>query len=108
MESREIWAKRVERQASDLTVKAFCAEVGGNPHTFAGWKWRLGREAAKTKTRSKPARRTRAKKPPVSFVELPSTPLMLEVVVDRWTVRVPSSFDDDALRRLLDVLEARS
>lgn len=107
MESREIWAKRIERQAAnDLTVKEFCAEVGCNPHTFAGWKWRLGREAKAAKT--KPARRKREKKPSVSFVELPSTPLMLEVAVDRWTVRVPSSFDDDALRRVLDVLEARS
>jgi len=102
---RDIWAKRIERQAkSGLTVKEFCAKHDCNPHTFAGWKWRLGREAKSAKK----SRKRRSASTPLSFIELPSTPLMIEVALGRWTVRVPSSFDDDALRRVLELLEERS
>jgi transposase-like protein len=41
-DTREVWAKRVERLAdSGLSAKEFAAEIGVNANTLAGWKWRL-------------------------------------------------------------------
>ncbi len=52
-ETREVWAKRIERLAdSGLTAKEFAAEIGVNANTLAGWRWRLG---AKERGRGSPA-----------------------------------------------------
>ncbi len=41
-DTREIWAKRVERWAdSGLTAAEFASEAGVNPRTLTFWKWRL-------------------------------------------------------------------
>ncbi len=54
-ESREIWEKRVERwRDSGLSVKEFAREVGVNPHTLAGWRWRLKAESSEPDTASTP------------------------------------------------------
>jgi hypothetical protein len=114
-ETREVWAKRVERwRDSGLTVKEFAAEIGVNANTLAGWRWRIGsgaRRPAPAVARSSPA-----------FVEVVAAP---EVGTTRATlsarvaeplelilrgghrVRVPAEFDPAALRRLVDALEAR-
>jgi len=45
-ERREVWMQRVQRLAdSGLTTREFAREIGVNPHTFAGWKWRLSRQS---------------------------------------------------------------
>ena len=59
-DTREVWAKRVERLAdSGLTAKEFAAEIGVNANTLAGWRWRLaakpGRAAAKPAPKPAPA-----------------------------------------------------
>ncbi|MGC4116551.1 MAG: hypothetical protein QM765_18630 [Myxococcales bacterium] len=110
-ETREIWKKRVERWVdSGLTAKDFAAEIGVNVHTLTHWKWRLSTEAAP---------RLAAVGAP-SFVEVvaplvgkempaPSAvaqPLEL-VLPGGLVVRVPSRFDADVLRRLVDVLGGR-
>jgi len=110
-ESRETWAKRVERwKDSGLTAKEFAAELGINAHSLAWWKWRLG--ARKPAARSAPPRR--ARKPPavgpLTFVEVPSAEPSdsIEVVLPSSVrIRVPATFDAMALGRLLDVLEQR-
>jgi hypothetical protein len=83
-ESRETWAKRVERwRDSGLTAAEFAAEVGVNPRTLSYWKWRLGSKrgrslgstTAKRGSKNTSSRRTRTKKTaalavrPLSFVE---------------------------------------
>ncbi|HTP26949.1 MAG TPA: hypothetical protein VMK12_15010 [Anaeromyxobacteraceae bacterium] len=59
-DTREVWAKRVERLAdSGLTAREFAAEIGVNANTLAGWRWRLrsregGEERRKGERRRSP------------------------------------------------------
>lgn len=86
------WAK------SGLTCKAFAAKARINPRTLSWWKSKLGDAAV-----------------PASFVELTSQVVatvepeggVVELAVGRVLVRVRGRVDADALRRVLDVLEAR-
>lgn len=119
-ESREVWAKRVERLSdSGLTLKEFAAEIGVNANTLAGWRWRIQRAKV-----DGGAPRARSAAPP--FLEIvaasaeetgpehrdevatsvPAEPFEL-VLRAGHRVRVPVQFDPAALRRLVDALEAR-
>jgi hypothetical protein len=125
--SRDDWAKRVERwKDSGLSAKVFAAEVGVNASTLSYWKWRLAADSkkriARKRTRKNTAvvtRKSPAKKTaslavrPLSFVEITKAssaavaePFEIELVSGE-RVRVPSSFDAEALARLLAVLERR-
>jgi len=113
-ESRETWAKRVEHwKDSGLTAKEYAAETGLKAPSLSWWKWRLASTAtATTRATVRTARRTRRPEapPPVTLVELPSATAAepFEVLLSSsLRVRVPSTFDAGALRRLLDVLGAR-
>ncbi|MGO9837885.1 MAG: IS66 family insertion sequence element accessory protein TnpA [Polyangiaceae bacterium] len=108
-ESRETWAKRVERwKDSGLTAKEYAAELGVNAHSLSWWKWRLSSAPGESGRRPRKARRPDTAAP-LTFVELPAASAEpLEVVLpSSLRVRVPSGFDATALRRLLDVLVAR-
>jgi transposase-like protein len=103
--SREKWAKRVERwKDSGLTAKEFARELGLNPRSLVFWKWQLGRAAT-------PARAKLERSKPLPLVELAvsagSPQFEVEVRGGRRLI-IPSSFDGDALRRLLAVLESSS
>ena len=107
----------MERLAdSGLTLKEFAAEFGVNANTLAGWRWRIQNEAKRA------AAGSRANSPP--FLEIVAAPReeplseSSERAVDRaepfelvlgggHRIRVPVRFDPAALRRLVDVLEAR-
>jgi len=119
---REEWAKRVERwQESGLTSKEFAAELGISANTLTYWKWRLGKEGrgqaggARSPRTSKPrARRAgplrreaapRGDSPLVVLQAAPSDPRIEVELRNGRRLRVPSSFDSDALRRLLTALE---
>lgn len=113
--SRDTWAKRVERwKDSGLPLREFAGEVGVKPSTLSYWKWRLGREARRpATTRKAPPKKSAALAVrPLSFVELTkggglgAEPFEVELVSGE-RVRVPSSFDAEALARLLRVLERR-
>jgi transposase len=112
-ESRETWAKRIERwKDSGLTAKEYATEAGVNAHSLTWWKWRLS-TPPKTKAESRPRRVARGASSqagtPVTFVELPATGAEpLEIVLPSTVrIRVPSGFDAAALRRLLEALDAR-
>lgn len=93
--AEERWAERVAAwEASGLSVAAYARQAGVNEVTLRSWRRRL---------------RARAEGD-VSFVEVaptapPSTLLVLEA--RGWRVEVPGDFDEQALVRLLGVLESR-
>ena len=115
-ESREVWAKRVERLAdSGLTLREFAAEIGVNANTLAGWRWRIHRaKGTGTDVAAQPSL------PP--FLEIVAPPAdevrpeckpepecaePFELVLEGGhRIRIPVRFDPTALRRLVDVLEA--
>ena len=109
--AREVWAKRVERwRDSGLSGRAFAAELGVSPHTLAWWSSRLRAQerapAAARRVRSSPAGDPAT---PLTFVEVPTVAgAPFEVVLpSAIRVRLQNDFDSVALRRLLEVLEAR-
>jgi hypothetical protein len=110
-ESRDTWAKRVERwRASGLTTEEYAAEIGVKANTLKHWSWVLGRDRRSV---APPRRAARQREP--AFVEVspprdvPQTSAEpIEVVVrDGVRVRVPTVFDVDALRRVIAALEVR-
>ena len=114
-ESREIWAKRVERwRDSGLSVKEFARELGVNHNTLAGWRYRLGVEelARATSTHAGESSTRGGARPDetkaIEFVELvraPAAEQRFEIVAaSGWTVRVPAQFDGEELRRLLAIV----
>lgn len=113
---REEWAKRVERwRDSGLTTAEFAAELGINPRTLTYWAWALKREASgkkrvwpATKGRARTRRATGAGAVTQSgFVEVASTvPLgRFELEVRGRRLHIPSTFDAQQLRALLEILE---
>jgi hypothetical protein len=115
---REEWAKRVERwRDSGLTAAEFAAELGINPKTLTYWAWTLKREASGRKrvwpSRKPAAARTMAgagvttAKAGSAFVELPhhGSPARFELEVRGRRLHIPSAFDAQQLRALLEILE---
>jgi hypothetical protein len=112
---REEWAKRVERwRDSGLTTAEFAAELGINPKTLTYWAWTLKREASGKKrvwsTKKRPVaagRATTAQMDP-GFVELPrhGSTARFELEVRGRRLHIPSAFDAQQLRALLEVLES--
>jgi hypothetical protein len=101
-ESREQWEERVAQwRASGLTAREFAARNRLKVHTLRHWAWKLRREAdGVTSLARVPA-----------LIELharAATDDRFEVELGGRRVRVPPSFDPDALRRLLAVLEEAS
>jgi hypothetical protein len=106
MTAREKWRAHVRRwKESGLTRDQFAAQAGLNGGTLAYWQWRLQKEGA-------PKRTTKKSSAP-KFIELspipgwspePSERIEL-VLTDGVVVRVPTSFDDETLRRVLGVLQ---
>jgi transposase len=109
--SREEWAKRVERwKDSGLTAKEFASELGVNPRSLVFWKWQLGKAVAKA-PKASPVPATSRSTAMLPLVELSPAPTSshfeLELAGGR-RLAIPSTFDADALRRLISVLEKAS
>ncbi len=105
-ESRVVWARRVARWAkSGLSREEFAAREGVKATTLSWWRWYLGRDGAA------PARMLARPEP--AFVEV--EPVVVEAVSERIevaltngrVVRVPMTFRDDALVRVLAAAESR-
>jgi transcriptional regulator with XRE-family HTH domain len=92
---------------SGLTAKEFAAEAGLNPHTLSYWKWRL-RAKRPTEAQRRSAASAALGAPALSFVEVARAATVVEPfeveLGSGVRVRVPASFDADALGRLLGVL----
>jgi hypothetical protein len=110
---REEWAKRVDRwRDSGLTTAEFAAELGINPKTLTYWAWTLKREASGKKrvwpAKKRPAAAGRATPSPgPAFVELPhqGSSARFELEVRGRRLLIPSAFDAQQLRALLEILE---
>jgi len=104
-ETRELWSGLVAQwRSSGQTAREFAARHGVNPSTLSGWAWRFGRE----KDGSSRGRSCPEDRPVPRMIELRGYPVddeRFELVIGGRRVRVPPSFDEDALRRLLAVLE---
>jgi transposase len=104
MATRADWARRVARwEKSGLTRSEFAAREGVKATTLGWWRSALRRAAAEPITALVPQA--------MSFVEVASvgveaTHERIEVELRNGrVVRVPASFDEDALRRVLAVAE---
>lgn len=96
---RDEWAKRVAGwKRSGLSAMAFAEREGFNGYTLRWWACQLRREPVIEDLRPK-------------FVEVvvPAVPVIAEsielVVRNGLRLVVPNSFDEDALRRVLRVIE---
>lgn len=113
--SRATWSKRVERwKESGLSAEEFAEKAGLRATTLTWWKWRLGADERAKTPRALAVRSEPAKAPPeltpMTFIEMTASVRAepLEIVLrSEVRVRVPASFDERTLSRLLDVLERR-
>src|SRR5258705_2391653 len=106
---RDEWAERVARwKDSGLTAKEFATELGINPRSLVFWKWQLGKgsglAAESVKSGRAPARAL-----PLIELGQPAAAVQFELELGGGRrLAIPSTFDADALRRLLAVLESAS
>lgn len=102
--SREEWTGLIAAwKRSGITQAEFCQREGLSRRTLGWWRWRLEREAA-------PPPPTKAEFVEVQVVEPePRTEQIrdFDVLVAGLVVRVPAGFDEEALSRLVRVLECR-
>lgn len=103
VERERYWRKVIGDQVgSGLSISAFCRERGVSPASFFSWRRKLaagGREEATGKF------------VPIELVppeSPPGRPGFELTLPNGLRVHVPPQFDADALRVLLDVLEARA
>lgn len=102
--TKEEWAQRVEGwKRSGQRADEYAAAIGVKSKTLQNWGWRFGARGASSVVAAH-------QKKTVRFIELVSnaprgegaSASMLEVVLPNGAcVRVPSSFDDDVVRRVL-------
>jgi len=114
-ESREIWAKRVERwRDSGLSATEFAAEIGVNANSLRHWGWRVNADRRRVETKATPLEAealawVEVAAPNGEDVSLPPpsappTEKLELVLASGLIVRVPARFEPEALRRLLAVV----
>ena len=107
-ETRDLWRDLVARwRSSGQTARDFAEHHGVKPSTLSGWAWRLKREEDGEGERRGP--QALAHVP--TMIEVRTHTVAegcFEIEVAGCRVRVPPSFDDEALRRLMGVLEDRT
>ncbi len=98
--SRAEWSKQIALwRKSGLTAREYAAKAGLNPGTLQFWKYTLGKE-------SRPSSGKGADLPLIEVHSSVAKDDRFEVeLAGGRRVRVPGTFDSDALRRLIAVLE---
>lgn len=102
--SKDEWRRHIEGLPhSGLSRDEYCAQQGLHPKTMLWWERTLRAGGRQSKARSRKSS---------AFVEVTgaltaAADLRLELEVGGIKVRVPGSFEADALARVLSVLEAR-
>lgn len=94
--SRKVWAERIKQwKSSGVSGSEYAAQIGVKESTLRHWRWLLGR-------RERPA-----------FVEIATAVTVPDgeafelILGDGRRLRIPSSFEESSLQRLLAVLGGR-
>jgi len=103
-----VWEKRVQEwQESGLSAAEYALKIGANVNTLQNWHYKL-------QSRSTRSERTAAAEAgAVEFVEVATAAASVEyepievVLAGGARLRVPSRFDEKALRKLVALLERR-
>jgi transposase len=107
--NRDEWQTRVERwKDSGLSAKQFAAEAGINAGTLQFWKYKLKKQSAE------PPRSARRRAPPPTMSSLIEVRPMSIAADNRFEIelnngrrlRLPATFDANAVKALVVVLEA--
>ncbi len=107
--NRDEWQKRVERwNDSGLSAKQFAAETGINAGTLQFWKYKLKRQSAES---ARAARRRGRRRSLSSLIEVRPVTVAadsrFEIELNNGRrLRLPPTFDANALKALVAVLEA--
>jgi transposase len=104
MANRAEWTQRIRRwQASGLTAREFAEREGLREQSLAWWKWKLGsavsESAVSASTTFLPVRVV-----DISPVPVPAAEAFEVALPNGRVVRVPPSFDDATLERLLAIV----
>lgn len=108
--SRDEWKKLVERwRESGLTAEQYAAELGINAGTLKFWKYKLGRPQTATEVRQPGPKKSKREGRALPLVEVKPTVLAATAEFELELgggkrLRIPASFEAEALRRLLAVL----
>jgi transposase len=106
--TKAIWRERLARfSRTNLSIEEFAVREGVAVSSLRWWRWRLGSEAKKTRAYAPLARAAGVSGPAFVEVGSPSTSASsYEVVLANGrVVRVPASFDDAVLARIISVVE---
>jgi transposase len=108
--SRKIWLQRVKRwKESGLTASEFAQKMGLNENTLRYWATQLRKDAAPGEPQENGPRKAAGSS--MAFVEVAgfgAAESAFEIAfASGLMVRVPPSFDAEALQRLLSLLEVR-
>jgi transposase-like protein len=107
--NRDEWQKRVERWSeSGLSAKQFAAESGINAGTLQYWKYKLRKQSGES---SREARRRLSHAIASSLIEVRPVAVAadsrFEIELNNGRrLRLPQTFDPNALKALVAVLEA--
>ena len=102
VDREQYWREVIgDQQASGVSISAFCRERGVSPASFFAWRRKLAARDCEAADKFVPVELG----PPAPAAPQPGFELALPTGL---RVLVPSRFDADALRKLLDVLEARA
>lgn len=102
--NRRAWAQHLDRwRRSGLELRAFAAREELSVRALSWWRWRLEQDEKQRMASTAPAPDARA------FIELsaaqPASPMFEVVLGNGRSVRVPPTFEDAALLRVLIVAE---
>ncbi len=109
MTTDAVWRERVEGWGrSGMTCKEYAAKIGVNPHTLAGWRWKLRRQTAA-------AAPTRSRVPVAGLVDVTEQVAaalvkelgVIEVELGGALVRVRGEVDGETLARVLGAVGGR-
>jgi transposase-like protein len=107
-----IWEKRVEDlEASGRSCREYAKQIGVNPHTLAGWRWKLRQRARSGATPARP-RAAVNKREFVDVTKQVAAALMaetgvIEVELGGAVVRVRGEVDGEMLARVLGAVGGR-
>jgi transposase len=107
---RQRWTERVEQwKQSGLTAREYAQQAGLNAGTLCYWKWRLSRAPVQVDAK-RTARKRRARSPKlVELAPVTWSDDRVELELSNGhRLRVPATFDTQALQRLISIVAGAS